>query len=279
MKFFEKTIELKTGTIFDFVCSALSCFVFAPIRLLQEISKKAVYMKLKELDVLFFTANVVGLVLTGCIWGIRVFFGVFDLKSGNLPFWVLLVGDCILITLYACFNKFGASSVYKSVNTEVKRELRMRDATKDATTNGADSSSETARTTATTATATGTVATATETAATGATAEIQSKWLSANDFFEAKPNVELLNSKEIIEYQNRLLNGIKELEQLELAVQEYSAEELAALKEKLSAITPPGKYVGKEFAEKLQSKLLEDEVDTLDRDNDDVPDDFTLYLK
>lgn len=244
MDFFERVIKLKTDTIFNFLCSVLSGLVFAPIRLIQEIGKKVVYLSLKELDSLMFTSCVIGLIATVLLFTIRQFFGVFDLVSGSLPFWILVVGDALLGILYAWFSYESKTSLYRNVTTSVKKDLRT----------------------------TGTVVTK-------GNVEVSKveKCTEKLDQYEALPNEELLNSQKIREYQDQLQHGILELTDLDRTIQKYSADELQSLKTSLRAVTPPGKFVSKELVDELQT-ILNDDEDAVSDINPDVPDDFSLLL-
>ena len=245
MDFFERVIKLRTDTIFNFLCSILSGLVFAPIRLIQEIGKKVVYLSLKELDQLMFVSCVIGLFATVLLFVIRQFLGVFDLTSGSLPFWIPVAGDVLLGMLYSWFSYESKTSLYRNVKASVKKDLHTASKTSVAENDINDSK------------------------ATEHTKELEQR--------DVMPNEELLSSQKIKEYQNQLQQGILELTDLDRTIQKFSADELQNLKSTLSAVTPPGRFVSKELVDELQA-ILDDDEEAVSDVNPDVPDDFSLLF-
>lgn len=269
VKFFEQSFTVKVDSIFNFITSLVSGLVLAPIRLVQEVSKKAVYLKRKELDLLFFVAIVIGIGVTIAvsIGGLKT--GVFDVRLGKFPVILMLVTDGIMVAGYALFSTVSSvvydnvselkktvlgtscdETVVDTVKNEAKDELNV-----DAV-NEEKMSCE----------------------STTCVGDNIREWFSENDDFAASENIDVISSQEIRDYQNKLRDGIADLQGLQQQVQCYATEELENLKSKLDAVTPPSKFIDKEFIENIGKNADIEEISTLEEGVLEIPDDFKLCL-
>lgn len=262
MKFFEKFYGIRADSIFNFVCSGLNALILSPIRLLQEISKKAVYLKRKQLDTLFFISICVGLLLTGVECFVLYTKHSFSLFGGKIPLIVFLAGDAFMILIYAFFstNKF---SVYDNLSEyEIKRDLNLA-------TNQKSRVSPSAPNNEVMPTKSMVQIAENETApkdmntpfglSMGQLNDV-ANWLVNNDYFTATENQEILDLHEVADYQQRLKNGVEMLQNYQAEITRFSEEELNSLKHKLDAVTPPSKFIDKRYVDNILSILDSDEV-------------------
>ena len=100
MKFFENKVELKVTTVFDFLRTAANLLLFGPFRLVQEISKKIVYVTKIELNRVFFTAVIIALLMTVANTVAQLATGDFDIFKGKMPLILMLACSIVLLIVY-----------------------------------------------------------------------------------------------------------------------------------------------------------------------------------
>lgn len=134
MKFFENKVELKVTTVFDFLRTAANLLLFGPFRLVQEISKKIVYITKIELNRVFFTAVIIALLLTVANTVAQLATGDFDIFKGKMPLILMLACSIVLLIIYcivsskrftfmdAKFTDVGSKSVKVKEVIEPKEE-------------------------------------------------------------------------------------------------------------------------------------------------------------
>jgi hypothetical protein len=84
MKFFDSVGDPKTDSMFNFICNVICMAVLAPVKLIREIMKKAVYLSRAQIDKLFFTSICFGLFFTVLSVAIRYSKKQFSLLTGRL---------------------------------------------------------------------------------------------------------------------------------------------------------------------------------------------------
>lgn len=134
MKFFENKVELKVTTVFDFLRTAANLLLFGPFRLVQEISKKIVYVTKIELNRVFFTAVIIALLMTVANTVAQLATGNFDIFKGKMPLILMLACSIVLLIVYCIvsskrftfmdvkFTDVGAESVKAKKVAEPKDE-------------------------------------------------------------------------------------------------------------------------------------------------------------
>lgn len=261
MKFFEKTLTVKTDSIFNFVCSSLNALVFAPVRLVQEVSKKAVFLSKKKIDLMLFTSVMIGLAFTIAITVIKQVSGTFSFVLGRLPLFIMIIGNAVLVFIYVAFNTVHLI-VYDELTEDVmKSELGIRNKSQNAKSVQQGNSPD--------------VINNDENLI---NPNAVTKWINENDYFVPKPNPEILESEEVRNYQNRIKAGIGDLETFKTESEKYSDAELVLLRQKLDCITSSSKYINKDFTENIMARVDEDEMLNLMNEVIDLPENFTLNI-
>ena len=263
LRFFENVLELKTNNIYNFISSGLTILVFAPLRIIQEVAKKCVFLKRKQLDTMFFVAVMLGIGITAIFSFIQIMRNEFSLTEGTMPVVVLCTGCAILIIGYVIFSTrhFVAYDELIARHLPGERAITNVQSVKEkpSVLNEPSVTPE----------------------ITGLNDEEMASvmtWLKENDFVQAKPNEEIIHSDEIRKYQNNVRDKIFALEDVAEQSVAYSQEELALLQKKLDKTTPPGKYLSKEYLDNIQRTKQTDEVNVLEDNITSVPEDFRLCI-
>ena len=129
MRFFDETFDLQTDTIPDFIRTGLNLLLLGPFRLIQEISKKVVYLKKKSVEQMLFLSIFIGFGFTIVFSLIKIKTGVFSLWTGTLPLIIMLVGSLLLVVIYLCIASvqdtvdFSVFSTKRAVHTEEKDKV------------------------------------------------------------------------------------------------------------------------------------------------------------
>ena len=277
MKFFDKITGLNTNSLFDFMSSLLCMFVLAPVRLVHEIAKKAVYLTRKQLDKVFFTAMCFAIGLTVVTVFIRYSRKQYSLFLGKLPVIVLITGDLILFCMYALFNSTKFVVYDSSIKQLVKPATHTEDR-RDADSTHDSDVQQTANKSNTSDDSNSTDFTA-----------VQMVDITEHDLreMESTDNNEemesdfstIIDSQELREYQTKLLNGVMGLQKLQDDVAKISTEELQQLQQNLAEIRPPSKFVDSANMKRIAgANNLEDLDDSDLQDVQDIPADFKLCL-
>ena len=276
MKFFDSVGDPKTDSMFNFICNVICMAVLAPVKLIREIMKKAVYLSRAQIDKLFFTSICFGLFFTVLSVAIRYSKKQFSLLTGRLPIVVMIVADVIIFVCYAIFSSSKFIVYDNDVKKVVKAEAKIVEATKRSEMKSAD--------TVDTAEMVDTVETVDIVDTTNSTAEYDS---SDGRVFEKEESEKtdgigmydpILDSQELRNYQTKLRNGVEGLKELQEITMRDAEKNLKELKESLDAITPPSKFLNNSMVQRIVSQdNLMDLDESVLQDIEDIPMDFKLF--
>ena len=288
MKFFDSVGDPKTDSMFNFICNVICMAVLAPVKLIREIMKKAVYLLRAQIDKLFFTSICFGLFFTVLSVAIRYSKKQFSLLTGRLPIVVMIVADVIIFVCYAIFSSSKFIVYDNDVKKVVKAEAKIVEATKRSEMKSADTV-DTAEMvdTVDTAEMVDTVDT-TETVdivdTTNSTAEYDSSDGQVSEKKESEKTDgigmydPILDSQELRNYQTKLRNGVEGLKELQEITMRDAEKNLKELKESLDAITPPSKFLNNSMVQRIVSQdNLMDLDESVLQDIEDIPMDFKLF--
>ena len=279
MKFFDSVGDPKTDSMFNFICNVICMAVLAPVKLIREIMKKAVYLSRAQIDKLFFTSICFGLFFTVLSVAIRYSKKQFSLLTGRLPIVVMIVADVIIFVCYAIFSSSKFIVYDNDVKKVVKAEAKIVEATKRSEMKSAD--------TVDTAEMVDTVDT-TETVdivdTTNSTVEYDSSDGQVSEKKESEKTDgigmydQILDSQELRNYQTKLRNGVEGLKELQEITMRDAEKNLKELKESLDAITPPSKFLNNSMVQRIVSQdNLMDLDESVLQDIEDIPMDFKLF--
>ncbi len=308
MRFFENKVELKADTVFDFLRTAANLLLFGPFRLVQEISKKIVYLSKNELNRIFFTSVIVALLFTATNSVAQMLTGSFDIFIGKMPIALMLFCSAGLLITYCvtssknwtildsrdAIDKIIMRQKAKVVEKEAEHEVENDEhivedsATKElisrdvAPANSVDSSTTLTDISLDSALSLDDDFLSEEKdfsdldVMSANLVTEASEWLKENDTFVANVNSEILNDVDVKKYQRRLRGGIAELEQIGNSYDKFSDDEVKLLQQKLNAITSTDRYLSKDFINNFNNNLILDEECVLQHEVSDVGEDFTL---
>lgn len=279
MKFFDSVGDPKTDSMFNFICNVICMAVLAPVKLIREIMKKAVYLSRAQIDKLFFASICFGLFFTVLSVAIRYSKKQFSLLTGRLPIVVMIVADVIIFVCYAIFSSSKFIVYDNDAKKVVKAEAKIVEATKRSEMKSAD--------TVDTAEMVDTVDT-TETVdivdTTNSTAEYDSSDGQVSEKKESEKTDgigmydPILDSQELRNYQTKLRNGVEGLKELQEITMRDAEKNLKELKESLDAITPPSKFLNNSMVQRIVSQdNLMDLDESVLQDIEDIPMDFKLF--
>ena len=252
MKFFDSVGDPKTDSMFNFICNVICMAVLAPVKLIREIMKKAVYLSRAQIDKLFFTSICFGLFFTVLSVAIRYSKKQFSLLTGRLPIVVMIVADIIIFVCYAIFSSSKFIVYDNDVKKVVKAEAKIVEATKRSEMKSAD--------TVDTAEMVDTVETVDIVDTTNSTAEYDSSdgRVSEKEESEKTDGIgmydPILDSQELRNYQTKLRNGVEGLKELQEITMRDAEKNLKELKESLDAITPPSKFLNNSMVQRIVSQ-------------------------
>lgn len=276
MKFFDSVGDPKTDSMFNFICNVICMAVLAPVKLIREIMKKAVYLSRAQIDKLFFTSICFGLFFTVLSVAIRYSKKQFSLLTGRLPIVVMIVADVIIFVCYAIFSSSKFIVYDNDVKKVVKAEAKIVEATKRSEMKSAD--------TVDTAEMVDTVETVDIVDTTNSTAEYDSSdgRVSEKEESEKTDGIgmydPILDSQESRNYQTKLRNGVEGLKELQEITMRDAEKNLKELKESLDAITPPSKFLNNSMVQRIVSQdNLMDLDESVLQDIEDIPMDFKLF--
>lgn len=279
MKFFDSVGDPKTDSMFNFICNVICMAVLAPVKLIREIMKKAVYLSRAQIDKLFFASICFGLFFTVLSVAIRYSKKQFSLLTGRLPIVVMIVADVIIFVCYAIFSSSKFIVYDNDVKKVVKAEAKIVEATKRSEVKSAD--------TVDTAEMVDTVDT-TETVDIVDTTNSTTEYDSSDGQVSEKEESEktdgigmydpILDSQELRNYQTKLRNGVEGLKELQEITMRDAEKNLKELKESLDAITPPSKFLNNSMVQRIVSQdNLMDLDESVLQDIEDIPMDFKLF--
>lgn len=279
MKFFDSVGDPKTDSMFNFICNVICMAVLAPVKLIREIMKKAVYLSRAQIDKLFFASICFGLFFTVLSIAIRYSKKQFSLLTGRLPIVVMIVADVIIFVCYAIFSSSKFIVYDNDVKKVVKAEAKIVEATKRSEVKSAD--------TVDTAEIVDTVDT-TETVDIVDTTNSTTEYDSSDGQVSEKKESEktdgigmydpILDSQELRNYQTKLRNGVEGLKELQEITMRDAEKNLKELKESLDAITPPSKFLNNSMVQRIVSQdNLMDLDESVLQDIEDIPMDFKLF--
>lgn len=276
MKFFDSVGDPKTDSMFNFICNVICMAVLAPVKLIREIMKKAVYLSRAQIDKLFFASICFGLFFTVLSVAIRYSKKQFSLLTGRLPIVVMIVADVIIFVCYAIFSSSKFIVYDNDVKKVVKAEAKIVEATKRSEMKSAD--------TVDTAEMVDTTETVDIVDTTNSTAEYDSSDGRVSEKEESeKPDGigmydPILDSQELRNYQTKLRNGVEGLKELQEITMRDAEKNLKELKESLDAITPPSKFLNNSMVQRIVSQdNLMDLDESVLQDIEDIPMDFKLF--
>lgn len=276
MKFFDSVGDPKTDSMFNFICNVICMAVLAPVKLIREIMKKAVYLSRAQIDKLFFTSICFGLFFTVLSVAIRYSKKQFSLLTGRLPIVVMIAADVIIFVCYAIFSSSKFIVYDNDVKKVVKAEAKIVEATKRSEMKSAD--------TVDTAEMVDTVETVDIVDTTNSTAEYDSSDGRVSEKEESEKTDEIgmydpiLDSQELRNYQTKLRNGVEGLKELQEITMRDAEKNLKELKESLDAITPPSKFLNNSMVQRIVSQdNLMDLDESVLQDIEDIPMDFKLF--
>lgn len=276
MKFFDSVGDPKTDSMFNFICNVICMAVLAPVKLIREIMKKAVYLSRAQIDKLFFTSICFGLFFTVLSVAIRYSKKQFSLLTGRLPIVVMIVADVIIFVCYAIFSSSKFIVYDNDVKKVVKAEAKIVEATKRSEMKSAD--------TVDTAEMVDTVETVDIVDTTNSTAEYDSSGGQVSEKEESEKTDgigmydPILDSQELRNYQTKLRNGVEGLKELQEITMRDAEKNLKELKESLDAITPPSKFLNNSMVQRIVSQdNLMDLDESVLQDIEDIPMDFKLF--
>lgn len=276
MKFFDSVGDPKTDSMFNFICNVICMAVLAPVKLIREIMKKAVYLSRAQIDKLFFASICFGLFFTVLSVAIRYSKKQFSLLTGRLPIVVMIVADVIIFVCYAIFSSSKFIVYDNDVKKVVKAEAKIVEATKRSEMKSAD--------TVDTAEMVDTVETVDIVDTTNSTAEYDSSdgRVSEKEESEKTDGIgmydPILDSQELRNYQTKLRNDVEGLKELQEITMRDAEKNLKELKESLDAITPPSKFLNNSMVQRIVSQdNLMDLDESVLQDIEDIPMDFKLF--
>ena len=276
MKFFDSVGDPKTDSMFNFICNVICMAVLAPVKLIREIMKKAVYLSRAQIDKLFFTSICFGLFFTVLSVAIRYSKKQFSLLTGRLPIVVMIVADVIIFVCYAIFSSSKFIVYDNDVKKVVKAEAKIEKKKKRSEMKSAD--------TVDTAEMVDTVETVDIVDTTNSTAEYDSSdgRVSEKEESEKTDGIgmydPILDSQELRNYQTKLRNGVEGLKELQEITMRDAEKNLKELKESLDAITPPSKFLNNSMVQRIVSQdNLMDLDESVLQDIEDIPMDFKLF--
>lgn len=276
MKFFDSVGDPKTDSMFNFICNVICMAVLAPVKLIREIMKKAVYLSRAQIDKLFFASICFGLFFTVLSVAIRYSKKQFSLLTGRLPIVVMIVADVIIFVCYAIFSSSKFIVYDNDVKKVVKAEAKIVEATKRSEMKSAD--------TVDTAEMVDTVETVDIVDTTNSTAEYDSSdgRVSEKEESEKTDGIgmydPILDSQELRNYQTKLRNGVEGLKELQEITMRDAEKNLKELKESLDAITPPSKFLNNSMVQRIVSQdNLMDLDESVLQDIEDIPMDIKLF--
>ena len=279
MKFFDSVGDPKTDSMFNFICNVICMAVLAPVKLIREIMKKAVYLSRAQIDKLFFASICFGLFFTVLSVAIRYSKKQFSLLTGRLPIVVMIVADVIIFVCYAIFSSSKFIVYDNDVKKVVKAEAKIVEATKRSEMKSADTVD-----TVDTAEMVDTTETVDIVDTTNSTAEYDSSdgQVSEKEESEKTDGIgmydPILDSKELRNYQTKLRNGVEGLKELQEITMRDAEKNLKELKESLDAITPPSKFLNNSMVQRIVSQdNLMDLDESVLQDIEDIPMDFKLF--
>lgn len=279
MKFFDSVGDPKTDSMFNFICNVICMAVLAPVKLIREIMKKAVYLSRAQIDKLFFTSICFGLFFTVLSVAIRYSKKQFSLLTGRLPIVVMIVADVIIFVCYAIFSSSKFIVYDNDVKKVVKVEAKIVEATKRSEMKSADTVD-----TAEMVDTVGTTETVDIVDTTNSTAEYDSSDGQVSEKKESEKTDgigmydPILDSQELRNYQTKLRNGVEGLKELQEITMRDAEKNLKELKESLDAITPPSKFLNNSMVQRIvnQDNLMDLDESVL-QDIEDIPMDFKLF--
>lgn len=273
MKFFDNVGDPKTDSMFNFICNIICMAVLAPIKFFREVVKKTVYLSRKQIDKLFFTSMCFSLGLTVVSVLIRYYQKQFSLLTGRLPMIVMIIADVIMFILYAMFSTtefivYDSNAkrlVHKETKVikpagkeEVEKTVVESEIVRES---GVIESSETVEGSA--------VIEKSETTIDPASI------VNNNESMRYDP---VLDSQEIRDYQEKLKNGVRGLEEFQEITMKDAEENLKKLKESIDAVTPPSKFLNQDAISRISSS---DNFADLDEEVlaniEEIPADFRLF--
>lgn len=276
MKFFDSVGDPKTDSMFNFICNVICMAVLAPVKLIREIMKKAVYLSRAQIDKLFFASICFGLFFTVLSVAIRYSKKQFSLLTGRLPIVVMIVADVIIFVCYAIFSSSKFIVYDNDVKKVVKAEAKIVEATKRSEMKSAD--------TVDTAEMVDTTETVDIVDTTNSTVEYDSSdgQVSEKEESEKTDGIgmygPILDSQELRNYQTKLRNGVEGLKELQEITMRDAEKNLKELKESLDAITPPSKFLNNSMVQRIVSQdNLMDLDESVLQDIEDIPMDFKLF--
>lgn len=312
MRFFDNGFSLETTTIKDFIRTLLNLLVLGPFRLVQEMSKKIVYLKSKSIEQVLFLSVFIGFGFTAIFAIVKWKRGTFNLFEGKVPLVVILAGAIVLIGVYILvtsvnntidLNAFSKPK-HKDENTGDEEENSKSGSGEGAVYDDSDflddiEISDVVASNTLESVVGGAVK---PTAGDKAVSENVSKLvedalfgivdddkkdsaveaimgvLRQYDSYTAPINEEIYDSTEIRNYQNAVKAKVNSLQEYGEQCTLFSTEEVNLLQQKLEATTPPSKYLSKDLIEGFTLNQLQDEEVSVVSNVDDVPDDFTLCM-
>lgn len=276
MKFFDSVGDPKTDSMFNFICNVICMAVLAPVKLIREIMKKAVYLSRAQIDKLFFASICFGLFFTVLSVAIRYSKKQFSLLTGRLPIVVMIVADVIIFVCYAIFSSSKFIVYDNDVKKVVKAEAKIVEATKRSEMKSAD--------TVDTAEMVDTTETVDIVDTTNSTTEYDSSDGQVSEKKESEKTDgigmydTILDSQELRNYQTKLRNGVEGLKELQEITMRDAEKNLKELKESLDAITPPSKFLNNSMVQRIVSQdNLMDLDESVLQDIEDIPMDFKLF--
>lgn len=276
MKFFDSVGDPKTDSMFNFICNVICMAVLAPVKLIREIMKKAVYLSRAQIDKLFFVSICFGLFFTVLSVAIRYSKKQFSLLTGRLPIVVMIVADVIIFVCYAIFSSSKFIVYDNDVKKVVKAEAKIVEATKRSEMKSAD--------TVDTAEMVDTTETVDIVDTTNSTTEYDSSDGQVSEKKESEKTDgigmydPILDSQELRNYQTKLRNGVEGLKELQEITMRDAEKNLKELKESLDAITPPSKFLNNSMVQRIVSQdNLMDLDESVLQDIEDIPMDFKLF--
>ena len=309
MKFFEKTVKLETLTVWDFLRTAANMIFLSPFRLIQEISKKVVYLPNKSLEKMLFLSIFIGVGFTVVSSVLRFSKGAFSLTDGTFPVICMLLGTLALVGVYLWYNS-AKDVIYKQMEQELVMRKRTTTEQKGTAKESEESSADVSESTVMKEDAAKQQTTQVESTEdlslddltldemlvndleqefvedtppskmqpnkTAIAAASSKAWLQQNDYYTAPANADLVGSTEVKNYQNRLQTKISDLEEYAQNCTKYSEEEVELLQKKLDSMAGTNKFFGGQFAAQFNDQLLIDEEQSLQNAIDDIQEDFEL---
>ena len=276
MKFFDSVGDPKTDSMFNFICNVICMAVLAPVKLIREIMKKAVYLSRAQIDKLFFASICFGLFFTVLSVAIRYSKKQFSLLTGRLPIVVMIVADVIIFVCYAIFSSSKFIVYDNDVKKVVKAEAKIVEATKRSEMKSAD--------TVDTAEMVDTTETVDIVDTTNSTTEYDNSDGQVSEKKESEKTDgigmydPILDSQELRNYQTKLRNGVEGLKELQEITMRDAEKNLKELKESLDAITPPSKFLNNSMVQRIVSQdNLMDLDESVLQDIEDIPMDFKLF--